>query len=118
MSVSWEDRGLTERLTQILGDSMVLDDDVADGAQVVLDESDALVPKESGRLSATGRVDKDRGGLNTVGVVYAGPYARYQHEHTWFKHPHGGQAKFLETAMLVKGQEAINRAGEHLWRRL
>jgi hypothetical protein len=45
-------------------------------------------------------------------------YARWVHEHLMFKHPFGGEAKFLETAMLTKGEAAINQAGEHFWGRL
>ena len=90
-------------------------DAVGDGAQVILKRSDELVPKESGDLASSGRVNKDRGGLNTVAVTYDGPYARYQHENIEFKHPQGGSAKFLELAMLEKGEAAINKAGESLW---
>ena len=92
-----------------------IEDGLEQGAQIILDESNIDVPKEDGDLAASGRVKKDRGGLNTVGITYDGPYARYVHEHIFFKHPHGGQAKFLEMAMLFKGSEAINKAGEYIW---
>lgn len=95
-----------------------MQDDLAKGAKVILRESDVLVPKESGDLAATGHINRDRGGKNTVAIKYSSVYAHYIHEHMFFKHPHGGQAKFLETAMLTKGEAAINEAGEHFWRRL
>lgn len=109
---------LVVRLEAVRAKTEDITDDVAAGAEVILAESELRVPKEAGALAGTGRVEKDRGGKNTVGITYDGPYARYQHEHLGFKHPHGGQAKFLETAMLEKGEEAKDKAGEHLWERL
>ena len=92
-----------------------IEDGLEQGAQIILTRSDELVPKESGDLASTGRVKKDRGGVNTVGITYDGPYAAYQHEHLMFRHPTGGAAKFLEIAMLEKGSDAINKAGEVIW---
>ena len=92
-----------------------IEDGLEQGAQIILEESNVLVPKEIGDLAASGSVKKDRGGLNTVGITYSSVYARYQEEHLFFKHPTGGQAKFLETAMLTKGEAAINKAGEYIW---
>ena len=92
-----------------------IEDGLEQGAQIILEESNIDVPKESGDLEASGRVKKDRGGVNAVGITYDGPYAAYIHEHIFFKHPHGGQAKFLEMAMLFKGSDAINKAGEVIW---
>lgn len=109
---------LVGELRAILAKTQVLDDDLADGATAVLDESNVLIPKESGDLMASGRIQKDRSGTNAVAITFDGPYARWIHEHMGFKHPRGGQAKFLETALLTKGKAAINAAGEHLWRRL
>lgn len=116
-SLKWED-GLTKPLNSIRAKSRGLAQDMADGAKVVLDEAVALVPKESGHLAETAAIKRGRGGTNTVAITFAGPYARWIHEHLGFKHPHGGQAKYLEAAMLLKGKEAVNRAGEHFWRRI
>lgn len=117
MSIEW--RGdLAGNLRTILAKTQRLDDDLYKGAEVILRESNALIPKESGDLLASGHIKRDRGGNNTVAIVYTSVYARWIHEHLSFKHPTGGQAKFLETAQLVKGAEAMNAAGEHLWRRL
>ena len=88
------------------------------GAQIIQARSDQLVPKEVGTLASTVRVKENRGGINTVAITYDGPYARYQHEHMWFKHPTGGIAKFLEVAMVEKQQEAINKAGDFIWDRV
>jgi len=93
-----------------------IEDGLAQGAQIILEESDVLVPKAlTGDLAASGAVKKDRGGLNTVGITYDSVYARYIHEHMFFKHPTGGVAKFLELAMISKGSDAINKAGEYIW---
>ena len=112
MSTTWENNlDLDGVLAKVQNDL----DALGDGAQVILNRSDELVPKESGDLAASGRVNKDRGGLNTVGITYDGPYARYQHENITFKHPQGGAAKFLELAMLEKGEAAVNKTGETIW---
>jgi hypothetical protein len=113
MTMTWENNLNLEDIAAKVRANVV--DALAEGADIILRESDLDVPKEDGDLAASGRVKKDRGGLNTVGITYDGPYARYIHEHIFFKHPHGGQAKFLEMAMMFKGQEAINKAGEVLW---
>ena len=117
MSIEW--RGdLLGNLQEILAKTQRLDDDVAVGARIILADSDARVPKRSGDLDKSGHVNRERGGRNTAAIVYASVYARWVHEHLHFKHPFGGEAKFLETAMLAKGEEALNAAGAHLWRRL
>lgn len=117
MSMAWSDQ-LTGELRRVLMASEDLTVDAEVGARVILDDSESRVPKESGRLAGTGKIDRDRAGANSVGIVYSSVYARWIHEHLGFKHPHGGEAKFLETAMLTKGQEAVNKAGEHFWGRL
>lgn len=117
MSIEWRNT-LSGALREVLAKTQRLDDDLYEGARIVLADSDARVPKESGKLAATGVIKRDRAGNNAVAIEYGTPYARWIHEHVTFKHPQGGQAKFLETALLEKGREAINAAGEHLWRRL
>lgn len=117
MSLEW--RGdMLGRLREIEAKTQRLDDDVYAGARLILADSDERVPKRAGDLAKSGHLKRDRGGLNAVAIVYSSVYARWVHEHLAFKHPVGGQAKFLETAMLVKGRDALNAAGEHLWRRL
>jgi len=117
VSIEWRDT-LSGGLRDVLAKAQRLDDDLYEGARVILADSEARVPKESGRLGGTGVIKRDRSGNNAVAIEYGTPYARWVHEHIHFKHPRGGEAKFLETALLVKGHEAINKAGEHLWRRL
>lgn len=118
MSIRWVDT-MSDGLARLKAELAAnLDDAMEEGAQVVLADADVRVPKESGHLAGTGKVNKGRGGQGTVGITFDGPYARWIHEHLYFKHPRGGEAKFLETAMVTKGNEAINNAGRALWRRL
>lgn len=113
MSMTWENHLDLEGIARTIREHV--QEALGEGAQLILDRSTVLVPKESTDLAASGAVRKDRGGLNTVGITYDGPYARYVHEHLFFKHPTGGQAKFLEDAMLTQGGPAIDKAGEVLW---
>jgi hypothetical protein len=117
VSVRWED-SISGGLKDILEKSRHLTDDVAVGAEIILEDSAKRVPERSGDLVGSGRVKADRGGDNAVGITYDGPYARWIHEHLHFKHPAGGEAKFLETAVITKGEAAVNKAGEHFWERL
>lgn len=117
--MSLEFRGpLLGNLREMLAKSQRLDDDMYAGADVVLKDSNQRVPVESGDLKATGHIKRDRGGNGAVTIEYTSVYARWIHEHLFFKHPTGGEAKYLETAMLSKGSEAMNKAAEHFWRRL
>jgi hypothetical protein len=118
VSIEWHDEGMSASLERLLADLEDVSQDAAAGARVILDESNTLVPKVSGDLASTGRVDQGRGGADTATILYLSVYAHWIHEHLFFKHPHGGQAKFLETAMLSKGEDAINRAGEHFFGRI
>lgn len=81
---------------------------------MILARSQELVPKRSGDLASTGRVNPSRGGNATIAVQYASVYARWVHEHLHFAHPFGGGPKFLETAMTEKGKNALETAARHL----
>lgn len=72
--------------------------------EAVLPESTRLVPKLDGDLAASGKV---LSGDGFAAIRYSGPYARKQHELLGFKHPHGGQAKFLETALMTETDKAL-----------
>ena len=120
----WEDH-ISVSLREIASKSRHTQDDLYQGAKVILDDAKDRAPvrPKAGtdphpHLATTGRIERDRGGVNTVAIVFSGPYARWVHEHVNFKHPFGGEAKFLEIALLMKGQDAINEAGQRFWRRL
>ena len=84
------------------------------GADIILADALEKVPKESGDLAASGHIATDRGGDDTIGIEFSSVYAHWIHEHLGFKHPHGGQAKFLESAMVEKADEALKAMGDEL----
>lgn len=95
-------------------------------AQVVFDESQRLVPVDTGALQASGRVTRD--GLEAV-ISYGAEdgagrrgqdtaaYAVVQHERLDFEHPHG-QAKYLETALHSQTEKVAEALVEGLRRAL
>ena len=98
-------------------------DALAAGAQVILDRSQELVPKDAkgrpdtngGTLAESGRVNRDLGSSGLlVSISYDGPYAVYQHESLEFRHPTGGSAKFLELAVNEKASEANDAIGAEI----
>ncbi|MBR1710598.1 MAG: HK97 gp10 family phage protein [Clostridia bacterium] len=64
------------------------------GLEILLEESQRQVPKDTGALAQSGKVVmyNDQEGH----VSYNTEYALVQHERTDFSHPHGGKAKYLE----------------------
>ena len=117
MSIRWEN-SLSAGLERIAAAANDLSQDARVGGEVILEDALVRVPKETGDLASSGMVQEWRGGKNTTAIIFDSVYSRYIHEHLHFRHPTGGEPKFLESAMLVKGEEAINRAGEHFWNRL
>ncbi len=99
-------------------------DALMEGAQVVLDRSSELVPVQGEpdtdggvTLAESGHVSKVSEGRPLVAAVsYEGPYAIYQHEGFEFKHPTGGQAKYLETALNESTGTATEKIGDALRR--
>lgn len=60
------------------------------------------VPILTGDLQRSGRMKSHKGRYPVIYVSFGGPdvpYALLQHEATWFQHPRGGQAKYLEKAV-------------------
>ena len=67
-----------------------------DTAKAVLKQAKANAPKESSRLARSGRVEV---AFKEVSVAFRTPYAWIQHERLDYKHPKGGKAKYLESAV-------------------
>lgn len=72
------------------------------GGYAVEGEARKLAPIETGALRASGQVfsEETTDGFK-VQISFGNeaiPYALYQHEHTEFNHPRGGQAKYLKAA--------------------
>ena len=91
------------------------------GGQIILTDAIAKAPeapKKGGdrepHLKTTGRINEARGGDNTVGIEFTSIYARYIHENMTFKHIHGGQAKYLEMAMIEKQDDALRKVADVL----
>jgi hypothetical protein len=47
-------------------------------------------------------------------VVVDQPYAQDQHESVWYRHPRGGQAKYLETPLLAQATGYTQHLAEHV----
>ena len=68
-----------------------------DGAgQAMLARSNALAPRRTGAMIASGGVEVSGG---VARVSYGAVYARIQHDGAGFRHPGGGQAGFLAAAL-------------------
>lgn len=73
--------------------------------EVILDESQKLVPVDTGVLKDSGTVQSNKR-EQSVTISYNTPYARKQHEDNTLNHPKGGQAKYLERPFDEKSGEA------------
>jgi threonine synthase len=82
-------------------------------ANVILGESQKLVPVETGTLKNSGTVSLDK--KNKIATIsYNTPYARKQHEDNTLKHPRGGQAKYLERPFNEKSDELETYVGNEI----
>lgn len=72
-------------------------------ADAILAESNRRAPEDEGDLKASGRAVADG---NEAAVGYGAPYAVRQHEKLNYHHD-SGQAKYLETAVHVAKDEAL-----------
>jgi len=96
-----------QRNFQRLIDSVdgVTEEAVHEGLQPIFDESQVLVPVDTGRLKASGFIQTRRTSSGVSGVVgYAAgsnpPYAAIVHERLDASHVSPTQAKFLEAAVM------------------
>lgn len=83
----------------------VTEEAVREGLQPIYDESQVLVPVDTGRLKASGFIQTRRTSRGVSGVVgYAPgsnpPYAAIVHERLDLNHESPTQAKFLEVAVM------------------
>ena len=82
-------------------------------AEVILGESQQLVPVDTGLLKDSGLVSTDKKN-QIVTIAYNTPYARKQHEDMTLNHPKGGQAKYLERPFNEKSGELETYVGESI----
>lgn len=74
------------------------------GGELVLGESQKVVPIEEGTLQRSGRVDvEDHGSTTVAAISYSGPYAVVQHERLDYRHDAGRTAKYLERPLTSAG---------------
>ena len=83
-------------------------------AEHVLEESGRLVPHQEGTLERSGVAHKPRAGELQAAVSYDTPYAVRQHEETTYRHPHGRQAKYLETAVNQSQRVGLELVGREI----
>lgn len=77
-------------------------DGAGDAVEVIFEASQLAVPVDTGQLKASGRIEGE--GLHRT-IRYTDPVAAIVHEDLRANHTNG-QAKFLETAMNTKRDEA------------
>jgi hypothetical protein len=91
-------------------------DGLRDVGELVLEESGARVPHQTGELERSGEVTENRAAGEVV-ISYDTPYARRQHEERGYRHPKG-EAKYLENAFDEIGEEAMELVAEQIRREL
>jgi hypothetical protein len=92
---------------------------LTEAGEVIRAVSVARTPVETGRLAGSATVSLEEvDGDQAVKIHYDGPYARYQHERLDLRHEHGGQAKFLESAMMDEADNALEVLARHIERAL
>jgi hypothetical protein len=89
------------------------------GLDHLLAASNRLVPVEHGDLKDSGQVVMEGDGQGSVQygtTPETEAYAVVQHERMDFNHPRGGQAKYLETAMLRESRRIFQIIAQELRR--
>jgi hypothetical protein len=115
--------GLAEMNARLLNLIRALPDEIEkaliEDATDTLDMAKSLTPVKTGALRDSGTVHKPvRSGFEVaVPISFGDPtpyYAIYVHENLEAKHPNGGQAKFLETAILYMADGMSVRVGNRI----
>lgn len=88
-------------------------------ANRIFNQSQALVPVDTGALRSSGHVTLPNQGPDGVEVTIgyggaAAPYAVYVHERLDLNHPNGGQAKFLEEPVNAAANGIAGRLADTL----
>lgn len=98
--VDWDTKALSNDAQKAALEALI------DGAEFILDRSNAIAPIDEGDLIRSGAVAVDTGD-NSVNVFYDTPYAVRQHEDLSLRHSNGRRAKFLESAMRANKDKVI-----------
>ena len=80
---------------------------IRDSAMDLWSKSADLVPVLDGHLKGSGKAEPKEDGY-VWEVSYGTEYAHYQHEGLDFRHPQGGQAKFLQQPFEENVERYIN----------
>lgn len=88
-------------------------------ANRIFNESQLLVPVDTGTLRSSGQVTLPEQGPRGVSVTIgyggaAAPYAIYVHERLDLNHPNGGQAKYLEEPVMAAADGIADRLADTL----
>lgn len=86
-------------------------------AEVILGESQELVPVDTGILKQSATISTDKNS-QIVTISYNTPYARKQHEDNTLNHPKGGQAKYLEQPFNEKSGQLESYIGDAIFKTL
>ena len=89
-------REIEARLNQAIRDiEGATKESIRDAAMDLWSKSADLVPVLDGHLKGSGKAEPKNDGM-VWEVSYGTEYAHYQHEGLDFRHPQGGQAKYLQ----------------------
>lgn len=92
-------------------------------AELVMTEAKKQVPVDTGTLKNSGHVQRPVISGDEISVTLgfggaASDYALIQHEDLSLKHPHGGNAKYLERPFLASLNGLTTRLATRFWQRL
>lgn len=90
VDVKWDASALAARLGAARASAL------RETGRFILDRSRQRAPRQTGALIASARSEVAG---DTVRVIYGAPYARMQHENLRYRHPNGGQARYLSSAL-------------------
>lgn len=107
--LEWDLDDVVEVLDAAIGEGL------HDAGHVLLRESNALSPDDTGEMDRSGEVVVDG---NQAGVGYTSEYAWKQHEKLYYRHDGGGQPKFLEEALVGNVDQIAQAMAEPLRRAL
>ena len=71
---------------------------LAAAARSIQERSNAIAPRRTGAMIGSSSAGVEG---RTARVSYVAAYAGIQHDATGFRHPRGGQAKYLATALMA-----------------
>lgn len=86
-------------------------------AEDVLEQAKRIVPIEIHTLQDSGNTDIDREKLEAT-VYFDTPYAARQHEELDWQHDEPGQAKYLETPLILREKVGLRMLAEEIRKEL